>query len=153
MELGAELVEVVEGEGVFEAVAGGGGGDEGLGGEGEEGGAGAFGEGAQAIPRSGGDAAELFGGAEGAIEKDEGDVAVAKKKVGGLEGFLGVGGAEPEEGAARVIGGGVEAVAGIDEGKGELAGFFFEELGDEKGATGDGGRGDELADGAFGQWR
>ena len=50
VELGAELVEVGEGEGVFETVAGGGCGDEWLGGEGEEGGAGAFGEGAEAIP-------------------------------------------------------------------------------------------------------
>ena len=70
-----------------------------------------------------------------------------------MEGFLGVGGAEPEEGAARVVGGGVEAVARIDEGEGEFARFFFEELGDEKGATGDGGRCDEFADGAFGKWR
>ena len=44
VKLGAELVEVGEGEGVFEAVAGGGCGDERLGSEGEEGGAGAFGK-------------------------------------------------------------------------------------------------------------
>ena len=133
VELGAKLVEVGEGEGVLEAVAGGGCGDEGLGGEGEKGGAGAFGKGAEAIPRGGGDGAELVEGGEGAVEEDEGNIAVAQEEVGGLEGFLGVGGSEPEEGATRMIGGGVEAVARIDEGEGELAGFFFEKLGDEEG--------------------
>lgn len=142
VELGAELMEVVEGEGVFEAVAGGGGGDERLGGEGEKGGAGAFGKSSEAIPRGGGDGAEFGEGREGAVEEDEGDVAVAQEEVGCLEGFLGVGGAKPEERALGLIGGRVEAVAGIDKGEGEFAGFFFEELRDEKGGTGDGGRGD-----------
>lgn len=50
-----------------------------------------------------------------------------------------------------MVGSWIEAVAGIDEGKGELAGVVFEKLGDEEGGTGDGGRGDELADGAFGE--
>ena len=70
-----------------------------------------------------------------------------------MKGFLGIGGSEPEEGAARVVGGGIETVAGIDEGEGKVARFFFEKLGDKKGGAGDGRRGDQFGDGAFGKGR
>jgi len=138
-EFGAGKVEVVEGEWAGEGEAEGGTGNERGGGEGEEGSVGGFGELAEPVPGGAGDAAKLAGGECGEIEEDDGEVAVAEQEVGGAEGLGGVVATQPEESGAFLggEGGGVEAVAGVDEdeweaGSGGLVWFFFgEEGGDD----------------------
>ena len=121
-QIGAGEVEVPEGELAGEREPQGGAGDEGSGGEGEQGAAAGFRQLAEAVPGGGGDAAQLAGGEGGEIEQDEGQVAVAQQQVGGLHGLRGFAAAQPEQAGAFVggEGGGIEAVAGVDEDEGGL---------------------------------
>lgn len=129
-----EVVEVeVSGEG--EAAVWGG--DDRARGHGDEGSAGVAGLDLEAMPEGGGDLAEFALGDEVEVEENEREVAVAEEEVGAFEGLFDFGAAEPDEVAALgiAVGGGVEGVAAIDEGEGEVA-FFGEEFGDDEGGSG-----------------
>ena len=155
-EFGAGEVEVVEGDGVSEGEAESGAGDERRGGEGEEGDVGGFGELAEAVPRGVRDAAELSGGQRGEIEEDEGEVAVAQQEIGGAEGLGGIAATKPEEAGAFLggEGGGVEAVAGVDQcQRGVGLVILGEQGGDDEGEAAGGVAGRDLGDGAGGEVR
>jgi len=76
---------------------------------------------------------ELAGRREVQIEEDEREVAVAKEKVSALDGLGNLAAADPEELLTLeiAVGGGIEGIASVDEGEGEIA-FFGEELGNEQ---------------------
>ena len=91
------------------------------------------------MPEVGGDLAEFAFADEVEVEEDEGEVTIAQEEVGALEGLRGFVAAEPDEVAAWfvAVGSGVEGVAAIDEGDGEVTGFV-EEFRDEEGDAGGG---------------
>jgi len=121
-ELLAILSEVGEGEEGGEGESEGGAGDEVMRSEGEEGGAGLLGEIAEAIPRGGGNGAELGERGELEVEGEKGKVAIAEKEIGAAEGLLGGVTAEPEETRAGLdtVGARVEGVGSVDEGEGDV---------------------------------
>ena len=91
----------------------------------------------EAMPESGGDLTEFAFGNEMEVEKDEGEVSIAEEEVGALDRLLGFRTTDPDETAAFFITvrSGVETVASIDEGEGQIA-FFFEEFGNDEGGSG-----------------
>jgi len=91
--------------------------------QGDKGGSGIAGLGFESMPEIAGDLPEFAFADEVQIEEDEREVSVSQQKVGTLEGLLGLVAADPDELAAALIGvgRGVESVAAIDEGEGEVA--------------------------------
>lgn len=106
------------------------------------------------MPEVVGDLAEFAFTDEVEIEEDEGEVAIAQEEIDALEGLLGFMAAEPEEETALfvAVGGGIEGIASIDEGDGEVA-WFVEEFRDDERDPGGGFWGDDFAEVSCGEFQ
>lgn len=104
------------------------------------------------MPEVGGDLAEFAFADEVEVEEDEGEVAIAQEEIDALEGLLGLMAAEPEEATALLVavGGGIEVVAAIDEGDGEVA-WFVEKFRDDERHPGGGFGGHDFAEMSIGE--
>lgn len=153
LEGGRFELEVVERESSGEGEAAVRGWDEWARGHGNESGPRVAGLNFKAMPKSGGDLAELTFGDKVEVEEDEGEVSVAEEKVGALDRLLGFRAANPDEAAAFfvTVRGRVEGVASIDESEGEIA-FFGEEFGNDEGGSGGLARGDDFAEMSGGEF-
>ena len=81
------------------------------------------------------------------VEQDEREIAIAKQEVDGLNGLRDFAATDPKEALAFEIAvrGGIEGIASVDQGEGELA-FFVEEFGNEQSHALAGMRGDDFVE-------
>ncbi len=101
----------------------------------------------QAMPGGHGKAFEFASRSEMEIEQDEREIAVAEEEIGTLDGLGNLAATDPEELAAFEVAvrAGVEGIASVDEGEGEIA-FLGEEFRNEQSHALIGLRGDDFVD-------
>lgn len=101
----------------------------------------------QAMPDGSGKAFEFAGWSEMEIEQDAREIAVAEEEIGALDGLGNLATTDPEELSAFEVAvrAGVEGIASVDEGEGEIA-FLGEEFRNEQSHALIGLRGDDFVD-------